>query len=165
MDSTLIFFTQMITSFFVIGILVKWFAVPWLSEKSLNIVLMILIAPHAFRHIGLTFLVPTVTTPEIPLQFAMLTAWGDYLSAVLAMLALFALKYQWRLAIPIVWIFNIVGTADLLKALSTAEVIPTLGGVWLIPTMLVPLLLVTHFMIFTRLINFSQKADQQPRIA
>ena len=53
----------------------------------------------------------------------------------------------------LVWIFNIVGTVDLLYAHSHADVIPDVGAAWYIPTMFLPLLLVTHFMIFVRLIR------------
>ena len=34
---------------------------------------------------------------------------------------------------------------------SHAQAVPHLGAAWYIPTFLVPVLLVTHFMIFTRL--------------
>ncbi len=51
----------------------------------------------------------------------------------------------------LVWLFNIVGTVDLFNALRQAEVISNLGTTWLIPTFLVPILLVTHGLIFIRL--------------
>jgi uncharacterized membrane protein len=50
-----------------------------------------------------------------------------------------------------VWIFNVVGTIDLLNALRHVDVAPKFGAAWYIPTLLVPVLLVTHFMIFVRL--------------
>ncbi len=51
----------------------------------------------------------------------------------------------------LVWLFNIVGTVDLFNALRQAEVISNLGTTWLIPTFVVPILLVTHGLIFIRL--------------
>lgn len=157
MDMTFIFLTQLITSIFVVGLFANWVAGPWLEKFIFRVALMILIAPHVTRHIGLTFLVPAVTGNDIPDTFAMLTAWGDYISAMLALLAIYALKSNWRSAIPLVWIFNLFGTLDLLKALSTSEAIPTLGGTWYIPTFWVPVLLVTHWMIFARLIKRGNK--------
>ena len=148
-----IFLTQLILSLFVYALLAKWVISPWLNEKATNIALMILIAPHAIRHIGLTFLVPSVTDPTIPQDFAFLTAWGDFVSGLLAITALFALKHKWRPAVALVWIFSIVGSLDLLKALSQAEAVPTLAGTWYIPTFWVPLLLVSHVMIFRRLLR------------
>lgn len=53
----------------------------------------------------------------------------------------------------LVWVFNIVGTVDLLYALSHPDAVPSLGAAWYIPTFFVPLLLITHFMIFARLLR------------
>ena len=49
--------------------------------------------------------------------------------------------------------FQPVGFADLLNALRQAEAINHFGATWFIPTFLVPLLLVTHVMIFMRLLK------------
>jgi len=159
MDSLTIFLTQLIMSIGVYSLLAKWVVSPWLRNKALPIALMILIAPHAMRHIGLTFLVPSVTDPDIPLSFAFMTAWGDFVSGVLAIACLFALKNGWRLAFPLVWLFNIVGTADLVTALSQAEAVPMLAGTWYIPTFFVPLLLVTHYLIFLLLLKRNQSQN------
>ena len=48
---------------------------------------------------------------------------------------------------------KINGTVDLLNALRHVNVAPNFGAAWYIPTFLVPLLLVTHFMIFVRLLK------------
>ena len=153
MDSLAIFLTQLMMSIGVYSLLAKWVVSPWLKNKALPVALMILIAPHAMRHIGLTFLVPSVTDPAIPANFAFMTAWGDFSSVVLAIVCLFALNNSWRLALPLVWLFNIVGTVDLITALSQAEAVPMLAGTWYIPTFFVPLLLVTHYLIFVRLLT------------
>lgn len=153
MDSLPIFLTQLIISIVVFSLLAKWVITPWLKTKAIPIALMILIAPHALRHIGLTFLVPSVTDPEIPASFAFTTAWGDFISGVLAIVCLLALNNRWRLAVPLVWLFNIIGTVDLITALSQADAVPMLAGTWYIPTFFVPLLLVTHYLIFVRLLT------------
>ncbi|MEH6593438.1 MAG: hypothetical protein V7746_24440 [Halioglobus sp.] len=153
MNTLEIFLTQLIMSFAVYTLLAKWVLSPWLREKAMSLALMILIAPHALRHVGLSFLVPSVTDPSLPASFAFTTAWGDFISALLAIVCLFALKHSWRLALPIVWVFNLIGTIDLVLALSQAEVVPLLAGTWYIPTFFVPLLLVTHGMIFVRLLK------------
>ncbi len=72
---------------------------------------------------------------------------------LLALLALVILRKGWGIAIPLVWLFNIVGSVDLLNALRHVDVVPDLGATWYIPTFLVPLLLVTHAMIFARLLR------------
>ena len=138
-------------SIFIYTLLAKWLVWPWLNNKSMAITMMLLVAPHATRHIGLTFLIPSVTKPEIPDMFALMTAWGDFISAVLAIIVLFAHKKQWAGAVALTWLFNIFGTLDLINALSHVEAIPTLAGTWYIPTFIVPMLLVSHMMIFIML--------------
>jgi hypothetical protein len=69
---------------------------------------------HSFRFIGLAFLVPGVVSPDLPEAYARPAAYGDLIAAVLALLALAALRS--RPGIALVWVFNVWGTADLLYA-------------------------------------------------
>ena len=153
MNTVSIFGLQFVLSLIVFALIAKWYVSPLLAEKQINQALMLLILPHAFRHIGLTFLVPGAVAQPLPDFFATTAAYGDLLSALLALLCLVALRGSWSLAMLLVWAFNIVGTVDLLNALRQAEAIPNLGSTWYIPTFFVPLLLVTHFMVFTRLLG------------
>jgi hypothetical protein len=57
------------------------------------------------------------------------------------------------IAIGAVWLFNLVGWIDLLNALRHVDVAQYLGSTWYIPTLVVPVLLITHFMIFVRLLK------------
>ena len=157
MDTLAIFGLQLVLSLFVYALIAKWYVSPWLAEKSIHLALIILMFPHAFRHIGLTFFVPGVVGESLPTSFAYMVAYGDFISGLLAILVLFALRRSWSLALPLVWIFNIVGTIDLLNALRHADAVPSLGAAWYIPTFWVPLLLVTHVMIFSRLIRGEPK--------
>jgi hypothetical protein len=141
------------SSLLVIGLLARWVLAPWLASQSQRNALFWLTLPHAFRYIGLVFLVPGVVAQPLPDSFAIAAAYGDLLAAVLALLALVALRAGRAGAVGVVWLFNVVGTVDLLNALRHVEVAPLFGATWYIPTMLVPLLLVTHFMIFTRLLK------------
>ena len=109
---------------------------------------------HAFRHVGMVFLVPTVVGSALPAAFAVPAAYGDLLAALLALLAIAALRSSWTLAIPLVWLFNVEGTLDLLNAFYqgfTNNVL--LGSAYYIPTFAVPALFVTHAMIFAMLIR------------
>ncbi len=151
MDALAIFGLQLVFSLVVWGLIAKWLFVPWLENKSPHQALFWLTLPHAFRHVGMVFLVPGIAAQPLPDSFAIPAAYGDLISALLALLALIALRADWARALVLVWIFNIVGTVDLLYALSHADAVPDLGATWYIPTFLVPLLLVTHFVIFVRL--------------
>ena len=158
MDVLAIFALQFIFSIIVISLIMKWTVVPWLNQQTLYIALFWLVLPHMFRHIGMLFLVPDVQVQPLPDSFALPAAYGDLVAAVLAMLACIALRSQWSAAIAVVWVFNVWGTLDLLNALSHGEVVSYFGITWYIPTFLVPLLLVTHYMIFVRLIKNVRKA-------
>lgn len=153
MDALAIFLLQLIFSLVVWGLIAKWLFVPWLENKPPHQALFWLTLPHAFRHVGMVFLVPGIAVQPLPENFAIPAAYGDLASAVLAVLALIALRTGRTGALVLVWIFNIVGTVDLLFALSHADVVPDLGATWYIPTFFVPLLLVTHLMIFVRLVR------------
>ena len=93
----------------------------------------------------------------MPTAFAGPAAYGDLATGVIALVAVFALGFRWSIALALVWLFNVVGTVDLLNALRHVNVAPGFGAAWYIPTMLVPLLLVTHFLIFRRLLRPGDK--------
>ncbi len=153
MDTQAIFGLQFLLSLVVWGVIAKWLLTPWLEKKSPHEALFWLSLPHAFRHIGMVFLVPGVVAQPLPDAFANPAAYGDLVTGVLALLALIALQTGWAGALALVWLFNIVGTVDLLNALRHVNVAPYFGAAWYIPTFLVPALLVTHFLIFVRLLK------------
>ncbi len=160
MDVLAIFALQFFMSLVVWGSLAYWLLAPWLETKSLNEALFFLTVPHAFRHIGLVFLVPGVVAQPLPETFAAPAAYGDLLTGVLALLTLIALRNSWSVARAAVWLFSIVGTIDLVNALRQGDAWMTnFGATWYIPTMLVPLLLVTQTMIFFRLFRRTAKHD------
>ena len=155
-----IFLLQFISSLLVMGLLARWLLAPALVKLPLRDALFWLTLPHAFRYIGMVFLVPGVVAQPLPDYFAIPAAYGDLLAAGLALLALIALRKQLGIAIGAVWLFNLVGTIDLLNALRHLEVAQYLGSAWYIPTLVVPVLLITHFMIFVRLLKpVAESAD------
>jgi hypothetical protein len=103
----------------------------------------------------LSFLVPGVVSPDLPIAFARDAAYGDIVAAILALLALTALRS--RLGIALVWVFNIWGSLDLLNAFYQANgagLLPgQLGAAYFIPTAIVPLLLITHGLVFRVLLQ------------
>lgn len=110
---------------------------------------------HCFRFIGLAFLVPGVVSAGLPSAFARSAAYGDIVAATLALLSLAA--PAGGLGAGIVWIFNLWGSADLLDAFfqaARAGLSPgQLGAAYFIPTLLVPLLLITHGVAFRLLLR------------
>lgn len=158
MSVTDIFGLQFLLSLLVFGLLAGWIAQPLLKNLDLSEALFWLTVPHAFRHIGMVFEVPGVVSPDLPDSFSQTAAYGDLATGVLAIATLVALRRRWAMMIPLAWLVNIVGTADLAIALPQTEVAPFFQSAWYIPTILVPLLLVAHFMAFKRLIARKRKA-------
>ena len=125
------------------GLMAKWYVMPWAKDKSLADALTPLLFLHTFRFIGMSFLIEGVTSQALDSRFADPAAYGDLLAAVLALIAIFALRSNWKTAIPLVWIFNIEGSVDLLNALVRGIIFNTdgsMGATYFIPAMIVPAL-------------------------
>jgi hypothetical protein len=147
--------------FLVWGIIAARYLWPALRERSRADALRPLLLLHGFRFIGLAFLVPGVVSPDLPEGFARPAGYGDLIAAVLALLALALLRS--RLGIAAVWVFNLWGTADLLHAYYLGRVAigiepGQLGAAYFIPTVVVPLLLTTHVLVFRLLMRADRPA-------
>ena len=166
MDANAIFGLQFLFSLTVYTLLARWFVSPRLAGWPPEDALVPLLVPHAFRHVGLLFLVPGVVAEPLPGAFSAPAAYGDLLSAALALLSIVSLRRRWRFALPLVGVFSAVGTFDLFYALGTGFSVGaqlSMGAAWIIPTFVVPALLVTHGMVWRRLIAGRFSAPWAPR--
>jgi hypothetical protein len=151
-----IFGLQFLLSLILYGLIARWYLAPRLASLPLPSALTPLLFLHAFRYLGMVFLVPTVVGDALPSEFAVPAGYGDLLAALLALAAILALRSGWSAALALVWLFNVVGTVDLLNALYQGlRFSVSLGAAYYIPTFAVPALLVTHAMIFTMLVRRS----------
>jgi len=144
-----IFGLQVLLSFVLFTLLARWYVSPRLAGLPVERALQPLLALHATRHMGLVFLVPTVVGGTLPVAFAAAAAYGDLLAGLLALAALVALRARSSVAMPLTWLFNVIGLLDLVNAFYqglTHRVL--LGAAYYIPTFIVPALVVTHVMIF-----------------
>ena len=165
MASLPLFGLSIVMSFVAFGIVTKIYIWPRVLAMSREDALMAMVAPHTFRFLGLSFLVPGVVSPALPSAFAAPAAYGDLVAAVLAMVAVLALSARASWAVALVWVFNLWGTADLLNAMYDGAVgvgiAPgALGAAFYIPTAIVPPLLVTHGLIFWLLLRAWQVKAQ-----
>ena len=87
------------------------------------------------------------------------------IAAVLALLALVILRS--RLELPTVWLFNVWGSADLLYAFYQGNRVglepDQLGAAFYILTVLVPLLLITHVLVFRLLLQSAPTVAEHER--
>jgi hypothetical protein len=156
-----LFGISIVLGFVAWGVIAARYLWPALQERTRADALRPILHLHSFRFIGSAFLVPGVVSPELPAAFAGPAAYGDLGAAVLALLALAALRS--RLGIGLVWAFNLFGTADLLHAyyqgrLGVGVEPGQLGAAYFIPTVVVPLLLVTHVLVFRLLLRTERPA-------
>ncbi len=162
----LCFFVSIAFGFVAWGIVAKRYIWPRLRVLPRGEALRPLLVLHSFRFLGLAFLVPGVVSPELPSAFAHPTAYGDLAAAMLALLSLASLPRG--VGVVIVWVFNLWGSVDLFNAFyqaNGAALVPgQLGATYFIPTLIVPLLLITHGLVFRILLRHqSEPALQESR--
>jgi hypothetical protein len=143
--------------------LAAWGAVAWhyiwpalrgrSSPENLKPILLL----HGFRFLGLAFVMPGVVSPDLPAAFAQPVAYGDLITAILALLALASLGTSAGTAVT--WVFNTFGTADLLFAfyqgarISLPDTPGLLDAGYFVLAAYVPLLLITHGLAFRILLR------------
>jgi hypothetical protein len=119
---------------------------------------------HSFRFFGLVFLLPGVVGPDLPASFAVVAAYGDFATGLLAMLALLTVRLR-----PLFWsfvvAFNVAGVTDLVLDYyhATLANLPAhageLGSLYAIPIIYVPLLMITHVTAFYLLLRPQARAN------
>jgi hypothetical protein len=150
MSPQALFGASILFSFIVWGLITASYIWPDLRRQSRTNALRPVLLLHGFRFIGLAFLVPGVVSLDLPAVWARPAAYGDLIAAVLALLALATLPR--RFGIFLAWVFNVWGSADLLYAFYHGNQIGLepgqLGAGYFIVTVVVPLLLITHGLVF-----------------
>jgi hypothetical protein len=147
---------NLIFSTFVFWVAAKLYILPKLENYEARTLLLPILLLHSLRHLGLMFLTPGATYQGIPPQFTYPAAFGDLITAVLAMIAIPAVAARAQIAKLLVWIFNVVGSLDLVDAITLATVYdaaPFMGPAYWIPAFWVPALIVTHYLVFLILLR------------
>jgi hypothetical protein len=131
---------------------------PWLKSMNPVEAQRAIATLHSFRFFGLVFLLPGVVGPNLPAGFATFSAYGDFATGLLAMLALSTVRIR-----PLFWAFvvafNLVGTADLILNYYHAVQVglpaqaAEFGATYAIPIIYVPLLMITHVAAFYLLLR------------
>lgn len=157
------FFVSIAFSLTAWGIVTARYIWPELHLRPRAEALRPLLILHSFRFIGLSFLVPGVVSPDLPPSFAHAAAYGDIIAAILALLSQLLLPSA--AGVAVVWVFSVWGLADLFNAFYQANhaglLAGQLGAGFFLPTLVVPLLLITHLVGFRILLQHqSQPAIQ-----
>ena len=137
-----------------------------LREGFHRVPLWLLVGVHVVRLLGISFVI-LYAANRLPAPFAPVAGWGDIFVGATALPVAWVAYRQSINARPILWIWNIIGLADLIAAVGlgvisspgparlifgepSSAIMTTLPWL-LIPGFLVPLLLAVHIGIFIRL--------------
>ena len=158
MNSKLLIGISVVFCFVAFGRIAQLYIWPRLQLLAREDALNVLVIPHMFRFLGLSFLTPGIVSPAMSPAFANPTAFGDLAAAILAVVASFALTARARWAMAAVWLLNLEGAIDLLFAYYQGVIgvgLPpgAMGSAVFIPTLFVPCLLITHLMMFRLLLR------------
>jgi hypothetical protein len=150
MSPQIIFLVQLVLGYVACLLCFGAYLLPTLKSMSRMAAQRVIATIHSFRFFGLVFLLPGVVGPHLPAGFAMFAAYGDFVTGVLALLALVTARVRLLFWVFII-AFNLVGMADILLAYYHAikfglpAVAGQLGAAYLIPILYVPMLMITHF--------------------
>lgn len=164
MDLTAAALLAMILSFVVYATAAVWYAVPRLRNLRLGVALAPLLWIHTFRHVALQLFSSQEFGFSIPDSVRDQIAYGDLIGMLLALATLYAMRYGWRLAVPVAWVFVVATVIDLTNAALQGireELFAEAADVsWMILTFYVPALWVSLALVVWKLL--SRRAEPQP---
>lgn len=134
-------FIQIAFSFTALSVLAAE-ALPWLRGLPRVRAVELLLWTHVPRSMALALLAPGQVVGVAP-NVANAIAWGDFLSAVLALASIVAIRSRGERAIHWVWLFSAVSSVDIVTALTlglgSGVYEQPLGVTWFVLTLYVPL--------------------------
>jgi hypothetical protein len=161
MDNFTIINLQAIIGTIAIIIGFKFWIQPRVSKLPIYEALLPFVFLNTFRYLGLTFMAKEQFYDGFPTSFLNTVGLLDFSTAVLAIVSVVALKNKWRFALPLVWIFNIVGFGDLLTAFPQFFGLKlydqNLGFIWLMFVTYGLTTFFSHIYIFNRLFKNLKK--------
>lgn len=138
-----------------------WWIQPRISKLSIHDALLPFVFLNTFRYLGLSFMAKEQFYGGFPSEFLNTVGIWDFTTAIFAILAAVALKGKWKFAIPLVWVFNIIGFSDLITAFpqffSLELYNQDLGTIWLLFITYGLATFLSHIYIFYRLIKHLRK--------
>ena len=132
----------------------RLYLLPLIPRVQVQQILVPILLLHSMRITGMMFLDRGATYSGMPPEFAYPAAFGDLATAIIAFAAIPLVLRGSAFAKPIVWVFNIWGTVDLVVAVTRATIYGAplaMGAAYWMPAFWVPLLLVTHYVTFVLL--------------
>lgn len=136
---------------------------PRLSKLPFERAVLPMLLLQAFRFTGMTLLVTGQSDPSIPQNALSQMAWGDYLSAVTALLAAYAIWRRTSFSIPLIWLFVIVCVGDLFNVTRIIFDIDffsyDIGSTWTFLMWYLPWVVISLFYLLYRLYTRSRQVQ------
>jgi hypothetical protein len=129
------------------GLFVRIYWWPTLASIDTRLALRQIAMLSAFRWEGLVFLMPTFVGAGLPAAFAVPAAYGDFATSILAIASI--VTFQWeRTAMVFTVLYTLIGAVDLINNIYNVMrlgITPESFGIaYVIPTVYVPVLLISH---------------------
>src|SRR5260221_476911 len=118
MDPIALFGLQYTLSLVAYALIGFWYVQPRLNRLPVQAAVVPLLWVHAFRIVGGTILAPGAVDAAVPMDFRNMVGIGDLATAILALVALIALRVRFSGAIALVWLCVGVGLVDTVNAIA-----------------------------------------------
>jgi hypothetical protein len=134
-----------------------WYVQPGLAKQSFENAVAPMLLLHVFRFTGFTLLVVGQVAPSLPQAMLAQIAIGDLLAGLAALIAVIALRGRSGLAVPLIWLFTLIGFADLANVGRIAVNLDLfnqyVGVMWLVAIWYFPTIIIAHVYIVYRLLT------------
>jgi len=149
---------QFTISLTVYSLLVWWYVAPYLAMQPARQAMILLLLPQIAHHAGLAVLVPTIVGPGLPRHFAWIVSIADVTVLAIGLAAMGALRVGADIAYFLLWWLTAAGAIyNLYAGYIAIDVGPgianQLGSHWYVAILYVPLLSVSHILVFWNLVR------------
>lgn len=157
MNNWIILGIQVSVSTVAYALIFFWYVQPRIAKLPFETAVLPMLLVHLFRFAGFTLLVVGQTDPSVSRTTLEAIAYGDMLATISALIAVLALRRRSGLAVPLIWLFTIIGFADFANvgrlALNADLFNHYVGVMWLVAIAFFPVVIISHIYIVYRLIN------------
>lgn len=120
MDSLIVLGIQCTFSLLVFFLIIKWYVIPKITKETKFDILALLLLINVFRYLPLSLFMPGQVSANFPPYLKEIVAHGDFLSGILALIALLLLKSKKKSAVTFIWLFSVVSIIDMVVVLTLA---------------------------------------------
>jgi hypothetical protein len=151
MDPLVVLGVQCTFSMLVFFLIIKWYVIPKITKETRFDILSLLLLVNVFRYLPLSLFMPGQVSADFPPYLKEIIAHGDFLSGILALIALILLKSKKRSAVTFTWLFSVVSIIDivvvLILAMNEKVYLLSLGANYFTVSVYVPMLIVIQVLI------------------